>query len=85
MARRSLQHHQMMSTSASGESYFGIEELGSKVHDGRPRRPIDMAGILPETDWTVIVTNEVANSTYHVHKSVLCYGPRQVDICPSSF
>jgi hypothetical protein len=30
------------------------------------------------SDWTiVIVTNELQTITYHVHKSVLCYGPRQ--------
>jgi hypothetical protein len=72
-------HHQM-STSASGESYFGIEELGSKSMTEDRDVPLTWRGILPETmsDWTIVVCNQrVANNTYHVHKSVLCYGPRQ--------
>jgi hypothetical protein len=74
------QHHQMMSTSASGESYFGIEELGSKSMTEDHDVPLTWRGDPSETmsDWTiVIVTNELQTITYHVHKSVLCYGPRQ--------
>jgi len=30
------------------------------------------------SDWSiVVVTNELQSSTYHVHKSVMCFGPRQ--------
>lgn len=74
-----LQHHQM-STSTSGETYFGIEELGSKSMCEDQDVPLTWRGDPSETmsDWTiVIVTNELQTITYHVHKSVLCYGPRQ--------
>jgi hypothetical protein len=72
-------HHQM-STSTSGESYFGIEELANKSITEDHDVPLTWRGDPSETmsDWTiVIVTNELQTITYHVHKSVLCYGPRQ--------
>jgi ElaB/YqjD/DUF883 family membrane-anchored ribosome-binding protein len=80
MATQNHQIHQQMSMSTSGSSYFGIEELGSKSLAEDQDIPLTWRGDPSETmsDWTiVVVTNELQTFTYHVHKSVLCYGPRQ--------
>jgi hypothetical protein len=77
------QHHQIQMTSP-GLTYFDLEgdkELGSKsLSEDQHDVPLTWRGDPSETlsDWTiVIVTNELQTLTYHVHKNVLCYGPRQ--------
>jgi hypothetical protein len=80
MATQNHSIHHQMSMSTSGESYFGIEELGSKSLAEDQDVPLTWRGDPSETmsDLTiVVVTNELQTMTYHVHKSVLCYGPRQ--------
>lgn len=43
-------------------------------HDQEEEDPVDSN----YSDWTiVVVTNELDTRTYHVHKSILCFGPRQ--------
>jgi hypothetical protein len=75
------QHHQMTSP---GQTYFdldGDKGLGSKSSsEDHQDVPLTWRGDPSETmsDWTiVIVTEELQTITFHVHKSVLCYGPRQ--------
>ena len=68
-------------SSRAGQAYFDVEgdresarsqkaELSALTWRGDPTDT--------HSDWTiVVVTTELETTTYHVHKSVLCFGPRQ--------
>ena len=66
--------------SKSGDT-FELDGIYSHLHPTLSHdEPMTWRGDPTDTcsDWTVIVvTNELKTATYHVHKSVLCFGPRQ--------
>jgi hypothetical protein len=82
--RRSPQKPQHLHS--PGKSYFDVEgdkELSishSMSSSGDRPSPITWRGDPNDTysDWTiVVVTNELQTASYHVHKSIVCFGPRQ--------
>jgi len=69
---------------SEGKTYFdpdGDKDLHeSKSSDETADQPLTWRGDPEDThsDWKInIVTDELDTITYHVHKSVLCFGPRQ--------
>lgn len=71
----------LLATSSVGENYFDIQE--GKTAQATPQKAeaaLTWRGDPAEThsDFTiVVVTNELHTTTFHAHKSVLCFGRRQ--------
>lgn len=70
--------HKLLSPS---KSYFEVDgdEILQHSDSMATERALTWRGDPQDTlsDWTiVIVTNELQTASYHVHKSVLCFGPR---------
>lgn len=75
------QNHRVQMDSP-GQAYFDVEgdkELQAKSFASEQDGSLTWRGDPHETmsDWTiVVVTEELETTTYHVHKNVLCFGPR---------
>ncbi|GKY95319.1 hypothetical protein MPSEU_000493700 [Mayamaea pseudoterrestris] len=70
---------QHLSKCGSGDT-FELDSIQTHLH---PTMSLDENmtwrgdPVVTDSDWTIIVvTNELKTATYHVHRSVICFGPR---------